>query len=122
MSQRGGSVTSDVRFGGEVLSPMVPHGEADFAVVLAEGEADAVRPMLRPGGILLEPGFVPAASLPSSRSLNVALLGALSTWLDLPDEAWEAAMQAALPRHLDEVNARAFRLGRDAALAARATR
>ena len=34
MSQRGGSVTSDVRFGDEVLSPMVPAGEADFLVVL----------------------------------------------------------------------------------------
>jgi len=28
MSQRGGSVTSDVRFGRQVLSPMVPAGEA----------------------------------------------------------------------------------------------
>ena len=28
MSQRGGSVTSDVRFGPEVLSPMIPAGEA----------------------------------------------------------------------------------------------
>jgi len=34
MSQRGGSVTSDVRFGPKVLSPMVPAGEADFLVVL----------------------------------------------------------------------------------------
>ena len=30
MSQRGGSVTSDVRFGPRVLSPMIPRGEADF--------------------------------------------------------------------------------------------
>ena len=29
MSQRGGSVTSDVRFGERVWSPMVPVGEAD---------------------------------------------------------------------------------------------
>ena len=29
MSQRGGSVTSDVRFGREVLSPMVSDGDAD---------------------------------------------------------------------------------------------
>ena len=33
MSQRGGSVKSDVRFGQEVLSPMVPPGEADYLVV-----------------------------------------------------------------------------------------
>ena len=35
MSQRGGSVCSDVRFGPTVLSPMVPPGQADFLVVLA---------------------------------------------------------------------------------------
>ena len=34
MSQRGGSVASDVRFGQCVRSPMVPEGEADFLVVL----------------------------------------------------------------------------------------
>ncbi|NTV97240.1 MAG: glycosyltransferase, partial [Thiobacillus sp.] len=34
MSQRGGSVSSDVRYGPRVLSPMVPQGEADYLVVL----------------------------------------------------------------------------------------
>jgi indolepyruvate ferredoxin oxidoreductase beta subunit len=34
MSQRGGSVSSDVRFGERVFSPMVPEGEADFLLVL----------------------------------------------------------------------------------------
>ena len=34
MSQRGGSVTGDVRFGERVFSPMVPAGEADFLLVL----------------------------------------------------------------------------------------
>ena len=41
MSQRGGSVSSDVRFGGEVLSPMVPPGEADFLVLLDAGQIGA---------------------------------------------------------------------------------
>lgn len=35
MSQRGGSVASDVRYGTRVFSPMVTRGEADFLVVLA---------------------------------------------------------------------------------------
>src|SRR5512137_2601152 len=63
MSQRGGSVTSDVRFGDEVLS------------------ADQVEnnlPLLKEGGILIPPDFVAESSLPNRRSLNVALLGALS--------------------------------------------
>jgi len=53
MSQRGGSVTSDVRFGRKVLSPMVPPGEADFLLVLEPSEVEVTRPLLRPGGVLL---------------------------------------------------------------------
>jgi len=32
MSQRGGSVTSHIRFGAQVASPVIPEGEADFLV------------------------------------------------------------------------------------------
>jgi len=41
MSQRGGIVTSHVRFGKKVYSPLIPHGEAD--VVLAFEIAEALR-------------------------------------------------------------------------------
>ena len=50
MSQRGGSVTSDVRFGRHVESPLVTPGEADFLVVLAPSEVEVTLPLLRPGG------------------------------------------------------------------------
>ena len=36
MSQRGGSVSSEVRFGDKVNSPMVPAGEGDILVVLGD--------------------------------------------------------------------------------------
>jgi indolepyruvate ferredoxin oxidoreductase beta subunit len=117
MSQRGGSVTSDVRFGKRVLSPMVPRGEADFLVVLAESEVEVTRPLLRPGGVLLSPDLIPDAALPNKRSLNVALLGALSHYIDLPPEALLDAMKAALPERLHAVNERAFELGRRVATA-----
>jgi indolepyruvate ferredoxin oxidoreductase beta subunit len=120
MSQRGGSVTSDVRFGGKVLSPMVPRGEADFLVVLAASEVEVTRPLLRPGGVVLGPDLVPDADLPNKRSLNVALLGALSHYLDMPAEAMLDAVKAALPERLHDVNERAFVLGRS--LGARADR
>jgi indolepyruvate ferredoxin oxidoreductase beta subunit len=112
MSQRGGSVTSDVRFGRKVLSPMVPAGEADFLLVLAHSEVEVARPLLRPGGILLAPDLVPESELPNKRSLNVALLGALSRYLDLPPEALLDAVRAALPERLHRVNEQAFELGR----------
>ena len=115
MSQRGGSVTSDVRFGAKVLSPMVSRGEADFLVVLAPSEVEVNLAVLRPGGILLAPDLIPEADLPNKRSLNVALLGALSYHLDLPVETMLAAVTAALPEKLHAVNSAAFQLGRKVA-------
>jgi len=50
MSQRGGSATSDVRFGREVFSPMVPEGEADFLVVIAPDQVPVNAAALRQGG------------------------------------------------------------------------
>jgi indolepyruvate ferredoxin oxidoreductase beta subunit len=115
MSQRGGSVTSDVRYGDEVLSPMIPRGEADFLVVLAPSEVAVNRPVLKAGGTLIPPDFVDEAKLVNRRSLNVALLGALSAKLDLPVALWEEAIRAALPERLQEVNLKAFHFGREVA-------
>ena len=55
MSQRGGSVASDVRFGERVFSPMVPEGEGDFLVVIAPDQVDVNRAALAHGGILIDP-------------------------------------------------------------------
>jgi len=117
MSQRGGSVTSDVRFGPEVFSPMVPEGEADFLVVLSPSQVENNLHVLRPGGVLLPPELVPEASLANRRSLNVALLGALSHHLAIPEEHWRAAIAAALPERLHELNFKSFEVGRAAARA-----
>src|SRR5512136_2017953 len=78
MSQRGGSVTSDVRFGEAVLSPMVPVGEADFLLVLEPTQVEPNRHALKPGGVLITPAAVNPDQLANKKSLNVALLGALS--------------------------------------------
>ena len=39
MAQRGGSVTSHVRIGGEAYSPMIPLGGADMLLAFEPGEA-----------------------------------------------------------------------------------
>jgi indolepyruvate ferredoxin oxidoreductase, beta subunit len=112
MSQRGGSVASDVRFGQRVFSPMVPPGEADFLLVLAEDQVDNSRQCLRQDGVLLVPGAVDAAALPHRRTLNVALLGALSRHLELAVPHWQEAIRKHLkPEHF-EMNFRAFQIGR----------
>ncbi len=120
MSQRGGSVTSDVRFGPRVLSPMIPRGEADYLVVLAPSEVAVTLPLLRPGGLLLAPDFVPEAGLTNKRSLNVALLGALSAHLEIPEEIFLEAVRAALAERLHAANEQAFRHGRALAAQVRA--
>src|SRR5512141_783613 len=81
MSQRGGSVTSDVRFGDRVLSPMVPRGEADFLVVLEQTQVEVNLPLLAEGGMLLAPDLVPEDRLRNKKTLNVAMLGALSRFV-----------------------------------------
>ena len=116
MSQRGGSVTTDVRFGPRVLSPMIPAGEADFLLVLAPSELEVNRRLLREGGVLIPLDAVDDAKLPNKRSLNVALLGVLSGHLDLSETVWREALHAALPERLHAVNEAAFRLGRETAL------
>jgi indolepyruvate ferredoxin oxidoreductase, beta subunit len=112
MSQRGGSVSSDVRFGEKVFSPMVPPGQADYLVVLSDSQVEVARPMLRAGGVLIVPGMVDGKKLGNKKSLNVALLGALARHLDLADNLWHAAITAALPEKLHATNLQAFALGK----------
>ena len=112
MSQRGGSVTSDVRFGPQVLSPMVPPGEADCLVVLAPDQVEVNRGQLRPGGVLLAPDLIDPARLTNRKSLNVALLGALSVHLEIPEDKWREAIHAVLPEKLHAANEQAFAEGR----------
>jgi indolepyruvate ferredoxin oxidoreductase beta subunit len=116
MSQRGGSVSSDVRYGEQVLSPMVPAGEADVLLVLEATQIEINRPMLRAGGVLIGPDLLPEGALKNKKSLNVALLGAVSTVLDIPQEHWMAAIYANLAEKLHKVNDQAFAVGREAAL------
>lgn len=115
MSQRGGSVISDVRFGERVLSPMVPPGEADYLVVLVADQVEVNRHLLRPGGVLISPDRIDENALPNRRSFNVAMLGALSRHLQIEPSNWLAAIKANLPDSLHQANVQAFEIGRAAA-------
>ena len=114
MSQRGGSVSSDVRFGRQVFSPMVTTGEADFLVVAAPDQVDVNRHQLRAEGVLIVPAAVDATQLTNKKSVNVALLGVLSRHLPIAEPAWLDAIRAAFPAKLHAANLAAFALGRTA--------
>ncbi|TCJ18940.1 pyruvate ferredoxin oxidoreductase [Parasulfuritortus cantonensis] len=117
MSQRGGSVSSDVRYGPTVLSPMVPVGEADYLVVLEATQVEPNQPVLRPDGILIPPDVIPPDGLKNKKSFNVAMLGALSAFLDIPEATWLDAIHARLAAKLHRLNDEAFALGRKSARA-----
>ena len=51
----------------------------------------------------------------SVKAVNMVLMGRLSHYFDLPEEAWMAAMEQNVPPKFMELNKKAFALGRDAA-------
>jgi indolepyruvate ferredoxin oxidoreductase, beta subunit len=115
MSQRGGSVSSDVRFGDRVFSPMVPPGAADYLVVLSADQLEPNQWQLRAGGGLITPAAIPPSALRDKRSLNVALLGFLSASLPFSETVWHEALRANLAEKLHAANLQAFAIGRAAA-------
>lgn len=53
MAQRGGSVTTQIKFGKKVYSPCIGKGEADLVIAFEKVEAVRWLPYLKEGGILL---------------------------------------------------------------------
>lgn len=118
MSQRGGSVASDVRFGPRVHSPMITRGEADCLMVVEPDQVEVNRPVLKPDGILVSPEALANAGKIQAKSVNVALLGVLSTHLEIPVQFWEEAIKANLAEKHHKLNIEAFLRGHQAALGA----
>ena len=50
----------------------------------------------------------------SAKAVNLVLLGRLSHYFDLPEEAWQEAIQACVPPKFLELNQKAFALGKNA--------
>ena len=62
----------------------------------------------------LVPGTADAQELGNVRAANVVLLGALSTFLDVPQETWLQIIEARVPPKYVELNRQAFLKGRQA--------
>jgi indolepyruvate ferredoxin oxidoreductase beta subunit len=153
MAQRGGSVTSFVRWDQQVFSPIIPRSKVDILVAFEKLEALRYLDQLKADGILLvndqviepitvkagnekypsEPEFISAFRKATSRicrldglkiaeqagnvrTVNIAILGALSTLLDRPIETWLEAIEAHVPSKALDINRKAFLLGRNQAL------
>jgi len=53
MSQRGGSVTTQIRYGARVNAPNIGRGEADIVVAFEKAEAIRALPYLKKGGVMV---------------------------------------------------------------------
>lgn len=123
MSQRGGSVSSDVRFGECVMSPMVPTGAADFLMVLHPTQVDNNLHQLKEGGVLIstrdligdgaDMSVLDTDGTPlTSRNFNVGLIGLLSAHLSISDDVWHEAVRRHLPKKVHDENIAAFAYGK----------
>ena len=50
----------------------------------------------------------------SSKAVNIVLMGRLSHYFELPEEAWHKSLEAMVPPKFLELNKRAFELGKNA--------
>ena len=88
MAQRGGSVTSHIRWGERVYSPLISPGEVDYFVAFERLEALRYANMLRPDGMLLVNDY---------RISPVSVSSGNDTY---PSEAQETAAYAAIGEKL----------------------
>ena len=55
-----------------------------------------------------------ASEAGTSKAVNIVLLGRLSHYFDIPEEAWKASLAANVPARFRDANRKAFELGRNA--------
>ncbi|MBN1619369.1 indolepyruvate oxidoreductase subunit beta [candidate division WOR-3 bacterium] len=149
MSQRGGSVTSSVKFGKNVYSPVITPGQADILLSFELLEALRQIHFLKDGGFLavndmkIDPlpvavgtyeypadieekltsvvgkenfvlvnGVRAAESLGDIRTMNIYLLGAISSKIpEISNASWEKAIKSRLPEKAFDINMKALQMG-----------
>ncbi|MDR0858164.1 MAG: indolepyruvate oxidoreductase subunit beta [Oscillospiraceae bacterium] len=129
MSQRGGTVLTQLKYGDKVYAPNITEGEADYIIAFEKSEAIRAIPWLKPGGTvvydereilpmpvllgkaeyphdfpqsvksILIPAYKLAAELGSARDQNIVMLGAIAKLLGI---------EAAIP---SKFNAAAYKAG-----------
>lgn len=111
MSQRGGSVSSEVRFGTRVLSPMIPRGEMDYLVLLEPDQRPLYERDLHAASVVLSVADFDATRVTNPRTVNIAMLGWLSIYLDVSRDRWSEAIRDHLPQRVVAINLEAFDAG-----------
>ena len=108
MSQRGGSVSSDVRFGEKVASPMIPVGEADYMIAVSADQIEVCAAFLNENTVIIRDEDIPE-DYRASRMMNIAMLGVLNRYLAFPEELWIDLIRENFSGTVAEENITAFR-------------
>ncbi len=108
MSQRGGSVSSDVRFGEKVASPMIPAGEADYMIAVSADQIEVCAAFLNENTVIIRDEDIPE-DYRASRMMNIAMLGVLNRYLAFPEELWSDLIRENFSGTVAEENITAFR-------------
>ena len=108
MSQRGGSVSSDVRFGEKVASPMIPAGEADYMIAVSADQIEVCAAFLNEKTVIIRDEDIPE-DYRASRMMNIAMLGVLNRYLAFPEELWIDLIRENFSGTVAEENITAFR-------------
>lgn len=149
MAQRGGCVTSHVRYGRKVYSPIAKKGDVDFLVSFEKLEALRYLDFLKPHSTIIvneKELYPPSVNLGDTqypdniietikkifksvklvnasdiavkagdmRAENTALLGVLSSYLQLDLSLWEKVIHKSFPEKAMAANLNAFHMGRAA--------
>ena len=114
MSQRGGSVESSVRFGKDVISPLITKGEADFMICLHPEEHKNPEGLLRAQGIDLIAYTHKAYEVLADNKIfvNSFLLGVLSGYLMMSEDHWIKALKNVFGEKRQKENLTFFKEGR----------
>lgn len=149
MAQRGGCVTSHVRYGTKVFSPLAQLGSIDLLVSFEKMESlRYLNYMSKDATVIVNADeiFPPSVNLGDApypenvistlkskfklvreidatdlakkagnvKTANIALLGAVSDYLNIKQSIWESVIQKSFPEKLVKVNLAAFQMGRSA--------
>lgn len=72
----------------------------------------AARKTLASYGAKVVPAELLAKQAGSTKAVNIVLLGALSAYLDYPEEVWESVTEQRVPARFKDVNLKAFAMAR----------
>ena len=124
MSQRGGDVSTQVRFGSRVYSPIVGRGQADVVVAFEKMEALRWLEYLKPDGkmvindfeipsvpILMGAAKYPEGIIEELSSKCDTLLGALVKAMNVSGIDWKEVITKNVKKGFEELNIKAFEAG-----------